>query len=96
MGTIASGKFSIACCSRCHQKVPYTQLRMDGNIPGLWVCQDEGCYDNLNPFKKPARKADAVALDHPRPDVNLSIAPELATPDGEYNIFDQDGNWLIP
>lgn len=94
----ASGKYSIAICSRCKMKVPYRDLREDGNTPGLYVCQDSGCYDKLNPFKKPPRAADPIALHHPRPDVPLTpIRPNvLGDPDHQEALIDPDGNIILP
>jgi hypothetical protein len=98
MGQYASGKFSIGICSRCKFKVPYKDLREDGNVPGLYVCQDAGCYDKLSRFKKPPRQPDAVALHHARPDVPLyPILPTvLGDPDKQEVLVDPQGNIILP
>lgn len=93
MVTFASGKYSIGICARCHSKVPYQELREDGNIPKLYVCADDGCYDELDPFKKPSRQADPISLDHPRPDVPL-IPPTVLIDQSGFPLLDQDGNYL--
>ncbi len=67
----SKGKVAIAVCGRCGTKVPYNDLREDGNTPGLMVCQDPGCYDVLDPYKLPQRKTEDITLVHPRPDEPL-------------------------
>lgn len=89
----ASGKYSIGICGRCQRKVPYRELREDGNTAGLYVCQDSGCYDELDPFKKPPRQADPISLDHPRPDVPL-VPPEVQIDQTGFPLMDEDGNYL--
>ncbi len=75
MGAYSSGKYAIAICGRCGLKKPYRELREDGNIKGLYVCQDEGCYDEIDPYKLPPRSPDAFTLHHPRPDLPLVVSP---------------------
>ena len=62
----SKGTAAVAVCPRCHFKVHYTELVPDGDIPGFFVCKD--CRDNKDPYKLPARKAEKLALKHPRPD----------------------------
>ena len=62
---------AIGICGRCQQKVPYSELRPDGNSPGLRVCGDAGCWDNKDPYRLPARKTENIALRYPRPDEDL-------------------------
>lgn len=76
MSTVfASGDIAIAVCDRCRRKVPYRQLRADGNSPGLKVCQDPGCWDNKDPWRLPPIQPDSLVLRFPRPDTNLTIDP---------------------
>ncbi len=65
----ASGRNSIAICDRCSFQVPFTTLMPDPNYHGLLVCAD--CRDELDPWRKPALKTDAICLKYPRPDVPL-------------------------
>lgn len=67
----ASGKVSVAICGRCKKKVQYNELREDGNIPGLMVCGDPGCWDTIDPYRLPQRKTEDVSINHPRPDEPL-------------------------
>lgn len=62
---------AIAICDRCHRKVPYDELRPDGNSPGLRVCGKPGCYDVKDPYRLPARKTENISLRYPRPDEEL-------------------------
>ncbi len=68
-----SGSAAIAVCPRCQKKMYYDALKKDPNN-GNYYC--EGCVDVLDPWRKPARGADNVDLQHPRPDVELEN-PEL-------------------
>ena len=65
------GTTAIAVCDRCKRKVPYSELRPDGNSPGLRVCSDPGCWDNKDPYRYPARKTENISLRYPRPDEEL-------------------------
>ncbi len=64
----ASGKFAFGKCGRCGDKVRYSELRADGDLPQLRVCS--GCYDIAHPAEKPFRADDAVMLQHPAPDID--------------------------
>jgi len=61
---------SIAVCDRCKMKRAYTSLGPDPNFPGLRVC-DQGCRDQFDPYRLPARQPEKIALRFPRPDDNL-------------------------
>lgn len=63
------GTAAIAVCARCQQKMYYDDLRTDPNN-GLKVCKD--CVDLFDPWRLPAHKTENVALQHPRPDVELT------------------------
>ena len=67
---------AIGVCGRCNKKVPYEELRPDGNSPGLRVCKSPGCYDKKDPYRLPARQTENVVLRYPRPDVEL-VNPDL-------------------
>lgn len=87
---LASGKYSLGICGRCNYQCKYEELREDGNIKGLWVCRREGCYDTIDPFRLPPPPADAIALGHARPDVDLTVQPTATVtpepPDNETGI----------
>jgi len=80
---LASGKISIAVCDRCKMKLPYQELRADGNSPGLRVCRE--CRDDRDPYRLPARQPDPLALRFARPDRSLEYAVSyLETTDGFF------------
>lgn len=91
MSSYSPGKIAIAICGRCGLKKPYRELREDGNIKGLYVCSDDGCYDDIDPYKLPPRQPDAFTLHHPRPDLPISTVPRTITLlDGEVLSTDTD------
>lgn len=65
---------TIATCDRCKRKVYLSELRADGNSPGLRVCS--GCWDVKDPWRLPARRTEAVAVRYPRPDEPLTVPEE--------------------
>jgi hypothetical protein len=57
----------------------------DPNVPGLKVCQ-QGCADNKDPYRLPARKTERITLQYPRPDVSLDELTGAEIPyDGYVN-----------
>lgn len=62
---------SIAICGRCKMKRAYSDLVSDVNAPGLRVCPE--CADNLDPYRLPARAADKITIQYPRPDEPLTF-----------------------
>ena len=76
---------AIAVCDRCKMKRAYVNLMPDPNFPGLRVC-DEGCRDQFDPYRLPARKTERINLRFPRPDVSVAnVQPALQT--GGYGQF---------
>ena len=63
---LGGSNVSVAICDRCRKKVYYDDLIQDGDAPGLRVCK--GCSDEPDPYSKPARLADKISLQYPRPD----------------------------
>lgn len=62
---------SIAICDRCKMKRAYSDISMDRNIPGLRVCNN-GCNDERDPYRLPARQPEKIAIRFPRPDVSVA------------------------
>jgi hypothetical protein len=62
------GTAAIAVCGRCSMKMYYDDLKKDPNT-GMMVCKE--CVDIYDPWRLPARKTENIALQHPRPDVEL-------------------------
>lgn len=63
---------AIAVCDRCKMKRPHAVLRSDPNFPGLQVC-NEGCADEFDPYRLPARKTERITIRFPRPDLSVAV-----------------------
>ena len=72
MDTTGLASLAIAVCDRCKMKRALVNLMPDSNFPGLRVC-NEGCRDNLDPYRLPARKTERINLRFPRPDVSVAV-----------------------
>jgi|GEM_PF-3072306 len=70
LDTTGNSTLAIGICARCKVKYPLGDLRPDPNSPGLLCCPD-GCLDVLDPWRLPARAADRITVDQPRPDAAL-------------------------
>lgn len=71
---------AVAVCDRCKMKVKIAALVSDPNAPGLRVCED-GCLDEFDPYRLPARMTEKIDLRYPRPEEPLDV-PAGGTPDG--------------
>ena len=72
LDTTGMASLAIAVCDRCKMKRALVNLMPDSNFPGLRVC-NEGCRDNLDPYRLPARKTERINLRFPRPDVSVAV-----------------------
>lgn len=72
MDTTGLASLAIAVCDRCKMKRALVNLSPDSNFPGLRVC-NEGCRDDLDPYRLPARKTERINLRFPRPDVSVAV-----------------------
>jgi hypothetical protein len=70
--TLGDTVLSVAICDRCKRKVPYSSIRADGNIPSIRVCGD-GCSDNFDPYRLPARPTEKISIRFPRPDADIAV-----------------------
>jgi len=75
---------AIAVCDRCRMKRAFVDLGSDPNFPGLRVC-NQGCADQLDPYRLPARKTERINLRFPRPDVSVAVDPNAITTGGDNN-----------
>jgi hypothetical protein len=67
----------------------------------LRVC-NQGCADQIDPYRLPARKTERINLRFPRPDVSVAVDPNSLTtggygnyvvsPEQNTNIVENDGN----
>jgi hypothetical protein len=87
MDTTGMPSLAIAVCDRCKMKRAFSVLMADPNFPGLRVC-DQGCRDQFDPYRLPARKTERINLRFPRPDVSVAVtaADLLTDPSGTYII----------
>jgi hypothetical protein len=68
----------------------------DPNLPGLKVCQ-QGCADQLDPYRLPARKTEKITLQYPRPDVSVAADDSsLVTGGLDQFIISTEGNTSTP
>ena len=77
-------------------KRPMDEQMSDPNFPGLRVCQ-QGCADEKDPYRLPARKTERINLRFPRPDVSVAVDPDNLVTDnqGDY-IISTEGNTQDP
>jgi len=88
---------AIAICDRCRMKRAFVELESDPNFPGLRVC-NEGCADQLDPYRLPARKTERITIRFPRPDLPLNAGDNYLVTGGETNVFQisTEGNTQTP
>lgn len=92
LDTRGNASIAIFICDRCKMKRPIIEARPDPNFPGLKVC-GQGCADEKDPYRLPARKTERITLQYPRPDVSVATDPNNLTTDpyGGYVIsLEQD------
>jgi hypothetical protein len=91
LDTLGYSDIAIAVCDRCKMKRPHAVMRSDPNFPGLQVC-DQGCADNFDPYRLPARKTERINIRFPRPDVSVALDPNelITTGDAGYIISTQE------
>jgi len=80
LDTIGNTVLSIAICDRCKMKRAYTDISEDRNIPGLRVC-NEGCNDERDPYRLPARQTEKISIRFPRPDADVGENQDALTTD---------------
>ena len=74
LDTRGNAVIAIFICDRCRMKRPIIEAMPDPNFPGLKVCQ-QGCADEKDPYRLPARKTERITLQFPRPDVSVAVNP---------------------
>lgn len=87
---------AIAVCDRCKMKRTFVSLTADPNFPGLRVC-DQGCKDEFDPYRLPARKTERINLRFPRPDESVAVDPDALLTNGPNNFeITTEGNTDTP
>jgi hypothetical protein len=71
LNTTGNALIAIFICDRCKMKRAIIEAMPDPNFPGLKVCQ-QGCADEKDPYRLPARKTERITLQFPRPDVSVA------------------------
>lgn len=96
LDTTGMASLAIAVCDRCKMKRAFSTLQADPNFPGLRVCE-EGCKDQIDPYRLPARKTERINLRFPRPDVSVATDPNnlISTGYGGY-VISTEGNTQTP
>ena len=72
LDTIGNADIAIFVCDRCKMKRAHSTARSDPNFPGLLVC-DQGCADELDPYRLAARSTEKITIRFPRPDTNIAV-----------------------
>jgi hypothetical protein len=66
-------------------KRAHSVMRSDPNFSGLQVC-DQGCADEKDPYRLPARQTERITIRFPRPDLDIAVQNnQLIT--GEYGAY---------
>lgn len=96
LDTIGNASVAIFICDRCRMKRVMDEQMSDPNFPGLRVCQ-QGCADEKDPYRLPARKTERINLRFPRPDVSVAVDPNnlVTTPQQDF-IISTEGNTETP
>ena len=81
LDTTGNASLAIFVCDRCKMKRAIVEAMPDPNFPGLKVCQ-QGCADQIDPYRLPARKTERITLQFPRPDVSVATDPNDITTGG--------------
>jgi hypothetical protein len=84
LDTTGNASIAIFVCDRCKMKRAIVEAMPDPNFPGLKVCQ-QGCADQKDPYRLPARQTEKITLRFPRPDVPLDQYQEAYTTYGGYD-----------
>ena len=90
LDTTGLTSLAIGICDRCKMKRTFVSLQPDPNFPGLRVC-DQGCKDQFDPYRLPARKTERINLRFPRPDTSVAVQPN-AIVTGTNGDFDLSTN----
>lgn len=96
LNTEGNASIAIFICDRCRMKRAIVEAMPDPNFPGLKVCQ-QGCADEKDPYRLPARKTERITLQYPRPDVSVATDPnDLMTQPGQGYILSTEQNTTTP
>ena len=96
LNTEGNALIAIFICDRCKMKRAIIEAMPDPNFPGLKVCQ-QGCADQKDPYRLPARKTERITLQVPRPDVSVAADDQglVLTPTGNNIPGGNPSEWYI-
>ena len=96
LNTEGTALIAIFICDRCKMKRAIIEAMPDPNFPGLKVCQ-QGCADQKDPYRLPARKTERITLQFPRPDVSVAADDQglVLTPTGNNIPGGNPSEWYI-
>lgn len=66
------GSMAVAVCYRCQKKIYAGELKKDPNNQNFY-CPE--CIDIYDPWRLPARRAEDISVQHPRPDDAIEGGP---------------------
>ena len=99
LNTEGNASLAIFICDRCKMKRPISEAQADPNFHGLRVCQ-QGCADQVDPYRLPARKTEKITVRFPRPDTNIDVDKNdisISTYQGQIAVdANHPGSILIP
>ena len=93
LDTLGNDSLSVAICDRCKMKRAYSDIRPDGNIPAIRVCSN-GCSDQFDPYRLPARQPEKISIRFPRPDADVAEYQDAITTDP--NIVNNANQSVVP
>jgi hypothetical protein len=90
LDTEGNASLAIAVCDRCKMKRAFSSMGPDPNVPGLQVC-DQGCADQMDPYRLAARQTERINIRFPRPDVSVAANDNylITTGNGQYYVSTQ-------
>jgi hypothetical protein len=93
LNTLGLSDIAIAVCDRCKMKRAHAEMGSDPNFPGLQVCS-QGCADEKDPYRLPARKTEKITIRFPRPDVSVAVTDNniVTTGNNSFVISTQQNN----
>jgi len=96
LNTLGNAVIAVFICDRCKMKRPIIEAMPDSNFPGLKVCQ-QGCADQKDPYRLPARKTERITLQFPRPDVSVAVEPyDIVTQPYGGEVISTEGSTSTP
>ena len=96
LNTEGNASLAIFICDRCKMKRAIDEAMPEPNFPGLRVCQ-QGCADEKDPYRLPARKTERITLRFPRPDVSVAVEDNsLITDNNNQFVISPEQNTQTP